>query len=818
MPKGIAIEGTSATAPTAVQKLVLIAFGLVLTAVCLLLLEGALRLFRIGDEALYQDPFVSFAAGRDLFAPKARQTGTVLATTPEKLPFFNYQEFPAEKAADAYRIFTLGGSTTAGRPYNDRVSFTGWLRAYLDGMDPTRRWEVINAGAISYASYRVVLLMKELVRYSPDLFIVYTGHNEFLEERAYPPIIHQSLLSKRLWIWLNGQRSYSLTRRLARALLPHGRTEEQSLAPEVVAKPDDWIGVDSYHRNDELRRSVVEHFELNLHQMVAIARDHGADILFVVPVSNLKDFSPFKSESGHTLSPEDATRFATLLERGRDLLEAGEPHPALTVLEQAKGIDPEYAEVHFRIGEAHLSLGSFDLAYAAFVHAKDLDIVPLRALEEMITLVSRIAETYGVPFVDLPAILRRESIEAYGHAILGNEYLLDHVHPDIPVHSRIAEAILDLLVSRGVARVEDTWSESRRRAIYDRVLAAIDRHDYAVRDLNLAKVLGWAGKTKEAEGPARRAAAALPDDPEAHLNLGILLQKQQRWEEASRELEKAVRLAPESAEAHFNLGVIYAGTNRLSEGIAALQHALRLRPVYPEALYNLGILQRRAGDPEEAVLTLARALDARPDAAEIHQQLGLAYRSLERWEAAASWFQGALELQPQSAVALAGLGSVYAREQRPDEAERLLRRALAIDPTLVEAHFELGVVFAGRGKQDEAIAAYQQALRLDPGFSEALNNLGIQLAARGELDAAQDAFRRAIESDPGYAEAYFNLGVAYDGAARPRDAIVAITRALELAPDDRRFHLALGMLLQAQGDEEGARSHLRQAEGRGKPH
>ena len=58
----------------------------------------------------------------------------------------------------------------------------------LPKADPSRKWEVINAGAISYASYRIKGLMAELARYEPDLFIVYTGENEFLERRTYASV------------------------------------------------------------------------------------------------------------------------------------------------------------------------------------------------------------------------------------------------------------------------------------------------------------------------------------------------------------------------------------------------------------------------------------------------------------------------------------------------------------------------------------------------------------------------------------------------------------------------------------------------------
>src|SRR5690606_36651928 len=99
------------------------------------------------------------------------------------------QSFPARKQPGTFRIFTLGGSTTYGHPWRASTSFSGWLRELLAGLDTSaggpRRFEVINAGGISYASYRATRLAAELARFEPDLFVVYNGHNEFLEERTY---------------------------------------------------------------------------------------------------------------------------------------------------------------------------------------------------------------------------------------------------------------------------------------------------------------------------------------------------------------------------------------------------------------------------------------------------------------------------------------------------------------------------------------------------------------------------------------------------------------------------------------------------------
>ena len=160
-----------------------LALGLGVTLAVFALVE--LILLAVGVVPLYErtDPYVGFSGYAPLFRPSALRPVESRSSRPHttKFRWFNPQRFPARKAEGTTRIFCVGGSTTYGRPYDDRTSFCGWLRLFLPAVDPSRRWEVINAGGISYASYRVARLMEELADYEPDLFIVYSGHNEFLE-------------------------------------------------------------------------------------------------------------------------------------------------------------------------------------------------------------------------------------------------------------------------------------------------------------------------------------------------------------------------------------------------------------------------------------------------------------------------------------------------------------------------------------------------------------------------------------------------------------------------------------------------------------
>ncbi|MEE8523101.1 MAG: tetratricopeptide repeat protein [Thermoanaerobaculia bacterium] len=811
-----ATPGDQKVVTSARQRLLLIAFGVALLAIGLALLEGLLAVLDVGDPQLYEDPFVGFSDSRDLFSEKRLADGRrVMATNPGKLQFFNHQQFAADKPANGYRIFALGGSTTAGRPYDSKVAFPHWMELYLRQMDPSRTWEVVNAGAVSYASYRVAVLIEELVRYQPDLFVIYTGHNEFLEERSYADTIHQDLALKKLRIWLNGFRFYTVARQRWLDLRGGEEAQVTVLPDAVAAKLDGWTGLELYHRDDELRRSIVEHFEYNLHQMIAIARGHGAKVVLVKPISNLADFSPFKSEHAASLAAADRARFATLLSEGLELLGGERPAEALSSLESARELDPEVAEVHFRIGRAQLALKDFDAARVSLVRAKDLDVAPLRALTAIEELVGEVAAEHGVPLVDLPAILEADSRERFGHGILGDEYLQDHVHPSLEVHSLIAERVLDVLVADGVVRRDPAGSDERRQAIYGGVLASMDPRYYARRDHNLGKVLAWAGKVEEAEAPLRRAAAALSDDPDVRRDLGTLLGRVGKHQEAVGELRRSIELDPESADAYFNLGTNLGHLGHLPEAVAALEQATRLRDDDPRAFFNLGTLYWQQGAMEKASAALARAAELRPGAGEIPRNQGLVYRAQGRDDLAIAAFEEALEIDPDDTVARTELGIVYGRQGRLEDASRELTAAVTADPSNAEAHYNLGVVYSQRRMPDDAVAAYEKAVELDSGRARAHNNLGVLYAGQGRPEDAREALTRALEIDPEYAEAYLNLGVVYDGAGRPDLALQVIAKALEIEPENGRLHYVLASLYQGLGDTERARVHFEQARARG---
>ena len=295
-----------------------LALGCGVITVFLLLVE--LTLLAAGVVPLYErtDPYVGFSGYAPLFLKRTPSGGEpIFETAHNKTHWFNLQRFPARKAEGVTRIFCIGGSTTYGRPYDDRLSFCGWLRRFLPAVDPSRQWEVINAGGISYASYRVARLMEELAGYEPDLFIVYSGHNEFLEQRTYDKLLKTPELVRNLGALASRMRLYS-------ALYDVTYDREAVLSTEVKALLDRSVGPEDYHRDDEMRVAVLDHYRASLTRMTHIGERAGARLILVTPASNVGDFSPFKTEPSRRMSAVDSRQVDTLKLAATTALDEGD--------------------------------------------------------------------------------------------------------------------------------------------------------------------------------------------------------------------------------------------------------------------------------------------------------------------------------------------------------------------------------------------------------------------------------------------------------------------------------------------------------------
>jgi tetratricopeptide (TPR) repeat protein len=484
-------------------------FSMIAVFALFAILELACALVGVRPARFVSDPYIGFSSSFPLFVKDTDQQGkAVYRTGPEKEKYFNQQRFAAAKPRDGYRIFCVGGSTTQGFPYDDATSFPGWLRRFLAAADSTRRWEVVNCGGKSYASYRVAKLMEELIQYEPDLFIVYSAHNEFLERRTYSDIIDRSPALTWLEVQLMRSRLYSAGKLLADRLSsagPRGAADKQLLPGEAKAMLSNAAGLELYERDDAMRGRIYNHYAFNLARMIQIAHSVGAEIMFVQPARNQLDFLPFKSQFREDTTPSNRQKWHGHFLEGIVAAAKQDYTKAIAEFNAAIGIDDRYAEVHYELGRALAEAARYDQARDALERAIEEDICPVRAPRKIEQILREVATDGNVDVIPFADLLEQRSERELHHRLLGAEFFVDHVHTTIPIHRLLAEAIVDSLVQRGIVTPAPDWDESKVEAIAALVNSQIDEQAHAAARRNLAITLAHAGNLARADRLNRHA-------------------------------------------------------------------------------------------------------------------------------------------------------------------------------------------------------------------------------------------------------------------------------------------------------------------------
>ena len=723
-------------------------YGAVTTLAFFGLFELALLAIGVDPASQESDPLVGFSGQSRLFIESKSPSGQpILVTAENRLSWFNRQSFLRDKPPDAYRIFCLGGSTTYGRPYDDRTSFAGYLRACLPKMDPSRQWEVINAGGISYASYRIEVLTRELVQYQPDLFVIYTGHNEFLEERTYSSLVNTPEPIRRLVGLASWSRTFSLAQRVLR-----GRPKPQdrpTLPAEVDAILDRSIGPSAYHRDDVWRAQVLVHFRSALEQIVDVAQDAGAEIVFVVPASNLRDCTPFKSEHRDGLTNEQLREFRANLRAAEETFQAGKLAEALSRIDRAIQIDARYAAAQYLRGRVLIETGDTTAARQAFIRAREEDICPLRAFEAIQEIVRDVAAKRKIPMIDFAALVERES----ENGIPGANWFLDHVHPTIEGNQRLAREVANKLIEMNVVSPQPSWASDGFHQVAQRLQKQIDPRDHATALRNLAKVLSWAGKVDEADRLALQAVEQLPNDAEAQRMAGFAELRLGQTAEAKPHFEAALRVAPDDVRALSGLGEVYTRFGEHEVARDCFLRAVAVDPKHAPAQYNLGNSLRILGRLKEAEAAYRKAISLAPDQPDTHKNLGLVLLAQGDVEGAVRHFETALALEDHVPQRHADLGYVLIDAGRQRRAEAEFQAALAIDPSFVPAMFGLALLCERRGDPTRAAQLLHDALRVAPNDVNLHYCLAQYALQRGDRVTAKSELEKVLTLDPSHAEA-----------------------------------------------------------------
>jgi protein O-mannosyl-transferase len=165
-------------------------------------------------------------------------------------------------------------------------------------------------------------------------------------------------------------------------------------------------------------------------------------------------------------------------------------------------------------------------------------------------------------------------------------------------------------------------------------------------------------------------------------------------------------------------------------------------------------------------------------------------------------------------LVLVALGLAYGRLTLTDSRfwanqTALYNHAATASPGSNFALDGLAHLYAERGQCAAAAAIYQKVLARSPRYWMAYLNLGACHYNAGDYEGALDYLGQATELSPGDPDVLFFIGLAQFRLRHFTVAEVALRRAVEIRPYGIGYHLALGMLLEAEGDRTHALSEFR---------
>ena len=286
-------------------------------------------------------------------------------------------------------------------------------------------------------------IFDEIIEYDPDLVLIYSGNNEFLENLVYRPMhlgtpwSHSALLRILHASW------QALTTK------PPNVVDAKNFgrADQVATRLSWAFNKASRARQDpEQFQALLDHYRYNLESMVAECNRRGVDVMLMTVPVNLKDWIPNVSAHRADLTQEDLAEWQVAFREGVVALEEGNHQQAIEALTRATELDDQHAESRFYLGKALHREGQYSRAKVEFIKALEQDAYPFRAIPQFDAVLRSVGETHDAPVVDIVAILEQGTEDN----IIGMDALIDYVHPSVPSNEKIAHALLLAMMDEGL--------------------------------------------------------------------------------------------------------------------------------------------------------------------------------------------------------------------------------------------------------------------------------------------------------------------------------------------------------------------------------
>ena len=348
----------------------------------------------------------------------------------------------------------------------------------------------------------------------------------------------------------------------------------------------------------------------------------------------------------------------------------------------------------------------------------------------------------------------------------------------------------------------------------------------------------FSGNAEGAMSHFRRLVRDVPDHPDGHAGMGIVLLWSVEERKAIDCFETALRLGDRRPETRLHMGSAYKMLGMHDEAMGCYRDALALDPGSAVVHAQIACAHLARQMHAEAADSADRALRIDPDFPDAKTVKGIALAGLGNVREGGEIAAGAAKDDPGSASAALGLAYTVLAEGDAEGALELIDDMQGSEPEDFEGHYKKGRKFSRRGDHRRAHKAYAAAARAEPmPKTHAMAAASLIRAHGGDLGGRERAeamdlvamgvwkyaayafthirdYRRPPRGGPrekpqGY-ETYEELtGRFLDGEAELAMARFGeMIRGDPLNPDG---HAGMGFVLAWVADSEGALPHLKEA-------
>ena len=569
-------------------------------------------------------------------------------------PTTSPEYFLVPKPAGTFRIFCLGGSTTIGYPYWYNGAFSSFLRDRLKVIFPDHSIEIINVGMTATNSFTVLDLSEDLMKYEPDLLIVYDGHNEFygalgVASNEYgAPARWMTLLRLRM-VHL---RTFQLVDNIISGILsivgktPIDYSSRVTMMERVARGKNVLYGSDAYVH-------ALAEFRQNLTDLVKRCQTRHIPIFLSTQVSNIRDQSPFVSNNSPGISQQQRSEFRQSYGSGLEFQSKGSTDSAIGFFRSAIAMDSLYADAHYRLAQCLEAGGRKREAYHEYILARDFDELRFRTDSRFNDLIRSMKDHDYCSVADIESVFKSLSQDS----LVGHTFIREHLHPTAWGQFLIAKEYAHLMRNRGLLVSSEDWV--RRDTVTDDSLWD-HRHLTNLDELTAARITeiltsGWPFKNQSS------VIAAVKETDTLRFIAEQVAQDRMSWRAAHIRAAEYYLQRGDSTNAEKEYTTII---NQLPLDVAAYLRLARLH------------FNQKAFPKAEAVLLASLQVEQTPVA---YRSLGDIYLKQGKSEDAIRYYQGLNRFPVDPATAPENayvLALAYLLSERPDQAIHILQQTV----------------------------------------------------------------------------------------------------------------------------------------------